>query len=189
MGDHVSLVSMVPEPPHILDQLALVRHQRLSDGHAPAPAVARLGRLLQPGQPAIVQRRDVPRDFRQPAVEARLVRREGTFPVDATHRLVFGYHQTGQIFRKVPAGGLRVAQITKNHERFVHDGGKVHHSGHRDRLLSTMRTYSVSDGLSMLRGATDFAKLQLYHVLGSQHGFYGWLLLDSRVVEFEDVVY
>src|SRR6266852_2780857 len=161
MGDHVSLVSMVPEPPHILDQLALVRHQRIIDGNDPAPAVARLGRLLQPGQPAIVQRRDVPLDFRQPAVEARLVRREGKFPVDATHRLVFGYHQTGQIFRKVPAGGLRVEQITKNHERFVHDGGKVHNSGHRDRLLSTMRTYSVIDGLSMLRGATDFAKLQL----------------------------
>src|SRR5882724_9506134 len=69
--------------------------------------------------------------------------------------------QTGQIFRKVPAGGLRVEQITKNHERFLHDGGKVHNSGHRDRLLSTTRTYSVIDGLSILRGATDFAKLQL----------------------------
>jgi hypothetical protein len=43
----------------------------------------------------------------------------------------------------------------------LHDGGKVHNSGHSDRLLSPTRTYGVMDGLSILRGATDFAKLQL----------------------------
>ena len=97
----------------------------------------------------------------QPAVQARLVRREGTFPVDATARLIFGHDQAGEILSKVPAGRLSVEQITKNSQRFLHDGGKVHNSGQRDRLLSTTRPWGVLDRLSILRGATDFAKLQL----------------------------
>jgi hypothetical protein len=43
----------------------------------------------------------------------------------------------------------------------LHDGGKVHNSGHRGRLLSTTSTCGILDGPSILRGATDFAKLQI----------------------------
>jgi hypothetical protein len=43
----------------------------------------------------------------------------------------------------------------------LHDGGKVHNSGHRGRLLSTTSTCGIMDGPSILRGATDFAKLQV----------------------------
>ena len=138
-------------------QARLCSAEKLS---AAACAIARLGRLLQPGQPAIIQRCDVPLNLRQPAVQARLVRREGKFPVDATHRLIFSHDQAGQILGKVPAGGLGVEQITKNRQRFLHDAGKVHNSGHRGRLLSTTSTCGIMDGPSILRGATDFAKLQ-----------------------------
>src|SRR2546421_10629532 len=62
----------------------------------------------------------------------------------------------------MPAGGLGVEQITKNRQRFLHDGGKVHNSGHRGRLLSTTSTCGIMDGPSILRGATDFAKLQIF---------------------------
>ena len=94
------------------------------------------------------------------ALAARRGRREGPCPVEATHRLGFGPDQAGQRRRTVPAGGLGVEQRTKNPERFLHDGGTVHKSGPRDRLLRTTRAYGVMDGLSLLRRATDFAKLQ-----------------------------
>ena len=78
-----------------------------------------------------------------------------------SYRFVFGHDQTGQIFSKVAAGGLGVEQITKNRQRFLHDGWKVHNSGQRDRLLHATRTSDVMDGPPILRGATDFAKPQL----------------------------
>src|SRR5436309_9260191 len=76
MGDHVALVGMIPEPAHILDQLALMRHQRIVNGNDPTHAVARLRRLLQPCQSLVIERRDIPVHLGQPAVQARLVGRE-----------------------------------------------------------------------------------------------------------------
>ena len=108
MGHHMALLGMIPAPPDVLDPLALMRPQHLIEGHAPPSAVARLGHLVPPGQPAIMQCRNVPLALRQPAVQARLVRREGQCPVDATPRLVCGHDQAGQIRSNVAAGRFRV---------------------------------------------------------------------------------
>src|SRR2546423_11937584 len=140
MGDHVALVGMIPAPAHILDQLALMRHQRMVNGNDPTHAVARLRRLLQPCQSLVIERRNVPGHLGQPAVQARLGGREGKFPVDATHGLVFSDDQSRQILSKVASGWLGVKHLTEDRQRILYNGRKVHNGRHNGSLLSGART-------------------------------------------------
>src|SRR5207237_5418610 len=93
----------------------------------------------------------------------------------------------------MPAGGLGVEQITKNRQRFLHDGGKVHNSGHRGRLLSTTSTCGIMDGPSILRGATDFAKLQIKYtrefLAGDTVGLRGAHLWHENLISLHSAIH
>src|SRR2546427_7112111 len=100
----MALIGMIPEPAGILDQLAIMVNQGVVDRNDAILAIAR-GRVgLQPVQAMRVDALDIPRRFGQPAIEARLVGGGSKLTVDATHGLMFGDEQAGQVLREVTAG-------------------------------------------------------------------------------------
>ena len=72
VGDDVALLGMVPQPAHVLNELAAVIDQGIINGNDAVRAVAGLRVVLQPGQTAVVEHRRVPRRLDQPAIEGRI---------------------------------------------------------------------------------------------------------------------
>src|SRR5262245_59067095 len=113
MGNQIALVSMIPEPASIFNQLAIVVDQRVIDRNYSIEAIAggRIG--LQPFQTMRIDAFYIPRRLSQPAIEARLVSRGGEFAIDATNGFVLGDEQASQIFSKMAPGRFIRKEVAK----------------------------------------------------------------------------
>ena len=147
MGDDIAFVGMIPEPAHVCNQLALVSHQRVSEGNAPARAIAGLGIALQPLPAAVVARLDIPRHLGQPAMQARLVRGDHKLTVDATDGCALGDHQSRQIVGKMASGRCRVKHIAEDGQRFLDERRKVHNGWHGGCLRIALRALGDKRGV------------------------------------------
>ena len=106
-------MGMVPQPAHVLDELAAVIDQGVVDGNDAVRAVAGVRIVLQPVQTAVVESHRIPVRLDQPAVEARLIRGGGKLAIDGAYVFSLCYHQAGEIFGKMTAGGFVVKDIAE----------------------------------------------------------------------------
>src|SRR5215470_5588449 len=91
--DEMALLGMIPEPAGILNQFAVMVDQGVINRNRAILAIAggRVG--LQPFQAMLVDALDIPRSFRQPAVEAGLVGGGGKLTIDAADCLMLSDEQ------------------------------------------------------------------------------------------------
>src|SRR5262249_54920583 len=89
-----------------------------------------------------MQRLDVPLHLGEPPVQARLVRGDDKLPIDTADRFPLGDHQPRQICGKMAAGRFGVTHITKDSQRFLHQGRKVHDGWHGGSLLMALQALS-----------------------------------------------
>ena len=62
-------MGMVPQPAHVLDELAVVIDQGVVDGNDAARAVAGVRIVLQPVQTTVIERRRIPVRLDEPAIQ------------------------------------------------------------------------------------------------------------------------
>ena len=126
---------MVPQPAHVLDELAAVIDQGVVDGNDAVRAVAGVRIVLQPGQTAVVELCRVPVRLDEPAVEARLIRGDSELAIDGAYVFSLCYHQAGEIFGKMTAGGSVGKDIAEKFQCLIHKGWEVHSRRHRKAPL------------------------------------------------------
>src|SRR5262249_34176818 len=177
MGDDVALVGMVPEPPHVFDQLACMVDQGIVDGYHTSGAVPGLRITLQPRQASVVEGRGVPRHLSEPTVETGLIRGDHKLAVDTTDGLLFGNHQPREVFGKmVPFRGIG-KQVAKDLQGVLHNSWEVHNGRHQGNLPTQSSGCLRDTGMpSTIRPADQFAKVQLLDikmssVVGEEHLF------------------
>ena len=117
---------MVPQPAHVLDELAAVIDQRIVNGNDAARAVAGFRIVLQPRQTAVVERRRIPGRLDQPPIEAGLIRGDGKQAIDGACVLALCHHQPGEVLGKMAPGRFVVEDIAEKLQCLLHEGWKVH---------------------------------------------------------------
>jgi hypothetical protein len=93
--------------------------------------VAGAGSALQAGQAPLVEALGIPVHLGDPSIEAGLVGGDGELAVDATHVLVLGDEQAGQVLGKVLAGRFSGEEVALLGQGLLHEGGKLDNSRHR----------------------------------------------------------
>jgi len=102
VGNQVALVGVIPEPAHILDQLAIVVDEGVVERDGARRTIAGAAIALQQFQASGVELGRIPGHLGQPAIEAGLVGGDGKLPVDPADVLPLGHKQSSQILGKVP---------------------------------------------------------------------------------------
>ena len=158
MGNEGPLVGMSPEPAHVLKELATMIDERIGNGDDTSLAIARFGSALQPLQTAVIERLCVPGLGTQPAMQARLVGRDGKLTINATDILALSDHQSSHILGEMLPSGFIGKEVTKNSEGVLHNRGKI---GMR---ASSLRSQGVGvrdeEMPSTIRQPAHFAKVQ-----------------------------
>src|SRR5262249_32585047 len=90
MGDQMTLVGMIPEPAGIFNQLPVMVDQCVIDRDDTVLGVVRSGVVLQEIETPLVEDLLIPLNFGDPAVQARLIGRDGKLAVDPAHGFAFG---------------------------------------------------------------------------------------------------
>lgn len=121
VGDAVPLVSVVPEPADILDQLPVVVNQRVVEWNDTVLAVAGGRVVLQPFEALRIQTVGFPRRLGQEAVQARLVGRVGELTRNATDRFAFGDQQARQVLGEVNPCWLVRKDVSELKEQLFDD--------------------------------------------------------------------
>ena len=119
VGDLVPLFGMVPEPAHVLDELAFVVDQGIVEGNDPTVRIAGGGISLELGQTSLVKRLNVPGNLVDPAIQAGWIGGEGKLGVDPGDGLALGDQKPRQVLGKVPALRLVLEQIAVAGKRFL----------------------------------------------------------------------
>ena len=146
MRDQVAFVGMIPEVASILDQRAVVVDQGVVDRNHAIVTVAGGRVVLEPFEAMSVDALNVPRRFRQPAVETGLVSRDRKLARDATDGFVLGNKQAGEVFGEVNAGGFVWEEVAKLHEQLFDHLGDGDDRWHHTLPLSTpdpTKSYAV----------------------------------------------
>ncbi len=104
MGDQMTLVSMIPEPAGIFDQLAVVVDQRVIDRDDTVLGVARGGVVLQELEPPLVEGSVIPVDLGDPAVQTGWAKRSCTTVGNST---IAGIPAPGDAFADTDRMGYR----------------------------------------------------------------------------------
>ena len=93
MGDLVAVLGVVPKPPHVLDELAVVVDERVVQRDHALVAVAGRRVALQQFESPLVECLLVPGDFREKPIQARLIGGLDELAVDPGDGLVRRHHQ------------------------------------------------------------------------------------------------
>ena len=134
--NHMALVGVIPEPPHVLDLVSAVADQGVVDGDHPARRIARRGGVLQPVQAMFVEQLFIPGHLRNPAIQAGLIRGVGKLGVDRRYVFALRHHKPGQVFAEMPALRGIGKQPAKLLQRLLDHGGKSNNAWHRRPLSS-----------------------------------------------------
>ena len=130
MGDEVALVSMVPEPAGVLNQLATVVDQGVVDCDDAVFGVAGGGVTLQLVQPTLVEGFGLPLDLSERAVQAGLVGGNGKLTIDAADSFAFSDEQTSQVLGEVAAFWSIGEQVTILGQEVLDDSRKLDDGRH-----------------------------------------------------------
>ena len=130
VGDLVAVLGVVPEPTHIVDQLAFVIDQHVVDGDHALVAIAGSGVALQDFQTSLVERLLVPDHVIEELVQARLIRRVGELAVDGRDVFLACHQQAGEVFGKVSSLRFAGKEVGEVRQRLEHDLRKLDDRGH-----------------------------------------------------------
>src|ERR1044071_6550239 len=130
MGNQVPLLSMIPEPAHIFNQLAVVIDEGVINRDDAIFGVAS-GRVeLQQIEAPLVEGQFIPLNLSDPAVQAGLVGRDGKLTIDAADGVAFSNEQAGQILSEVLALGLVGKQVCVLDHQVLHDAWELNNRWH-----------------------------------------------------------
>ena len=113
VGDQMAFVGMIPEIADILNQFALVINQGIVNRDHTIVTIAGGRVVLQPFETVRIDASHIPLGFREPAIEAGLVRSIGKLAGDTADSFVLSHNQTGQILGEMDAGGLIWKEVSK----------------------------------------------------------------------------
>lgn len=142
--DLMPLLGVIPEVTHVLNQLPGMVHQRIVNQNHPAGRVARLRVPLQPRQPLLIEFGDIPVDFRDPAIETRLIGGLSKLRVNPRDGLLLRYQQPRQVLCKMtPFGGIG-KEGSKLLHGVLYEGRKLNNGGHCSASLGDFPAQSPS---------------------------------------------
>jgi len=145
VGDLVAVFGVIPEPTHVVDQLAFVIDQHVVDGDHALVAIARRVIALQDFQTPFVELLLVPDHVGEEPVKARLIGGVGELTVDGRHVFLACDQQARDVFGKVLSLRLAGKEVGEVGQRFENDVRKFDNRGHGQSLHNLCAPSKTTD--------------------------------------------
>jgi len=160
MGDLVTALAVVPEVPHILNELSSMIDKNIVDWDDSLGTETRCRVPLEPIKASLIESLGIPGGPGDPPIKARLIGRSGEFTVNCRNILAIGHNQASEIFREVDPFGLVGKQMTELIEGFFDDRWEFHDSWHDSNLHTTVKRLAIGICRQNSHSEPNFSILQ-----------------------------